>query len=59
MFLRCLNFMKIPSDGEITHAGQTIGEVRPGKPRPYPEGELTNVRQKVGMVSSSSTCLRI
>ncbi len=49
-FLRCLNFMEIPTDGEITHAGQTIGEARPGKPRHYPEGELTKVRQKFGMV---------
>lgn len=49
-FLRCLNFMEIPSDGEITHAGQTIGEARPGKPRHYSEGELTKLRQKVGMV---------
>jgi polar amino acid transport system ATP-binding protein len=49
-FLRCLNFMEIPTDGEITHAGHTIGEARPGKPRHYPETELTKVRQKVGMV---------
>lgn len=49
-FLRCLNFMEIPTDGEITHAGHTIGEARPGKPRHYPETELTRVRQKVGMV---------
>ncbi|GIT87289.1 amino acid ABC transporter ATP-binding protein [Roseobacter sp. OBYS 0001] len=49
-FLRCLNFMEIPSDGEVTHAGKTIGTERPGKPRAYPENELTKVRQKVGMV---------
>ncbi|WP_108482730.1 amino acid ABC transporter ATP-binding protein [Oceaniglobus ichthyenteri] len=49
-FLRCLNFMEIPSDGEIIHAGKTVGTARNGKPRLYPEGELTKVRQKVGMV---------
>jgi polar amino acid transport system ATP-binding protein len=49
-FLRCLNFMEIPTEGEITHAGHTIGTARPGKPRLYPENELTGVRQKVGMV---------
>ena len=49
-FLRCLNFMEIPSDGEVTYAGKTIGTARPGKPRHYPESELTKVRQKVGMV---------
>lgn len=49
-FLRCLNFMEIPSDGEVTYAGKTIGTARTGKPRLYPESELTKVRQKVGMV---------
>lgn len=49
-FLRCLNFMEIPTDGEVTYAGKTIGSARPGKPRHYSEGELTQVRQKVGMV---------
>lgn len=49
-FLRCLNFMEIPSDGQVTYAGKTIGTARSGKPRHYPESELTKVRQKVGMV---------
>ena len=49
-FLRCLNFMEIPTEGEITHAGKTIGIARRGKPRLYREAELTQVRQKVGMV---------
>jgi polar amino acid transport system ATP-binding protein len=49
-FLRCLNFMEIPSDGEISHAGKIVGKARDGKPRAYPETELTKVRQKVGMV---------
>ncbi len=49
-FLRCLNFMEIPSDGEVIYAGKTIGTAGPGKPRSYPEAELTKVRQKVGMV---------
>ena len=49
-FLRCLNFMEIPSDGAVSYAGKTIGADRPGKPRHYPEAELTKVRQKVGMV---------
>lgn len=49
-FLRCLNFMEIPTDGEVSYGGKTIGTARPGKPRHYPEAELTKVRQKVGMV---------
>ena len=49
-FLRCLNFMEIPTDGEVTYAGKAIGTARPGKTRHYPEAELTKVRQKVGMV---------
>jgi polar amino acid transport system ATP-binding protein len=49
-FLRCLNFMETPTAGEITHAGRTVGTAKPGRPRLYPEGELTKVRQKVGMV---------
>jgi polar amino acid transport system ATP-binding protein len=49
-FLRCLNFMEIPTQGEIIHAGKTVGTARAGKPRLYPEAELTQVRQKVGMV---------
>lgn len=49
-FLRCLNFMEIPTAGEITHAGKTVGTVRAGKPRAYAESELTQVRQGIGMV---------
>ncbi|WP_333830210.1 amino acid ABC transporter ATP-binding protein [Pararhodobacter sp.] len=49
-FLRCLNFMEIPSDGEITLEGEVLGRARPGGARDYPEGALAAVRQRIGMV---------
>ncbi len=49
-FLRCLNFMEIPTEGEITLAGKTLGRLRPGGPRDYPEADLPTVRQRIGMV---------
>lgn len=49
-FLRCLNFMEMPSAGRIELDGQLLGsERRPGE-RVYREAELTGVRQRVGMV---------
>jgi polar amino acid transport system ATP-binding protein len=39
--LRCLNFMEMPDDGTVTLDGRTIGRR---------ESELTQVRQRVGMV---------
>ena len=52
--LRCLNFMEQPSAGTVTLDGQAIG--RPASSddshatRIYAEAELTQVRQRVGMV---------
>ncbi|MBN9539806.1 MAG: ATP-binding protein [Alphaproteobacteria bacterium 65-37] len=49
-FLRCLNFMEMPSAGRIELDGRLLGsERRPGE-RTYREAELTGVRQRVGMV---------
>ncbi|MDP1752514.1 MAG: ATP-binding cassette domain-containing protein, partial [Reyranella sp.] len=48
--LRCLNFMELPTDGVIELDGRALGrERRPGK-RVYRESELTQVRQRIGMV---------
>jgi polar amino acid transport system ATP-binding protein len=48
--LRCLNFMELPTSGVIELDGQPLGrERRPGA-RVYREGELTQVRQRIGMV---------
>ena len=51
--LRCLNFMERPSAGLVELAGETIGGAARGKAVPtatYNEAELTQVRQRVGMV---------
>ena len=48
--LRCLNFMELPTAGVIELDGQPLGrERRPGE-RVYRESELTQVRQRIGMV---------
>jgi polar amino acid transport system ATP-binding protein len=48
--LRCLNFMERPSAGTVRLDGQLIGrELRDGN-HTYDERELTQVRQRVGMV---------
>ncbi|MDI1284725.1 MAG: amino acid ABC transporter ATP-binding protein [Reyranella sp.] len=48
--LRCLNFMELPTAGVIELDGQPLGrERRPGE-RIYRESELTQVRQRIGMV---------
>jgi polar amino acid transport system ATP-binding protein len=49
-FLRCLNFMEVPSAGRVELDGQLIGAARPGGAVAYREAELTKVRQRVGMV---------
>jgi polar amino acid transport system ATP-binding protein len=48
--LRCLNFMELPTAGSIALDGEVLGhERRPGE-RVYRESELTQVRQRIGMV---------
>src|SRR5215471_5240651 len=48
--LRCLNFMELPTAGEIALDGQVLGsEGSPGQ-RVYREAELIAVRQRIGMV---------
>jgi len=49
-FLRCLNFMELPSAGRIELDGRVIGTPRPDGSAGYREAELTKVRQRVGMV---------
>jgi polar amino acid transport system ATP-binding protein len=50
-FLRCLNFMEMPTDGAIALDGKEIGKAdgRNGTRR-YPESELCTVRERLGMV---------
>ena len=52
--LRCLNFMEMPTQGSIILDGKRIGRVRPGKDGAervvYPEAELCDVRERLGMV---------
>ncbi len=50
-FLRCLNFMEMPTGGTIALDGKEIGKPA-GKDgaRRYPEAELCTVRERVGMV---------
>ncbi len=50
--LRCLNFMELPSAGRVELDGEAIGKERPGRSGEvvYSEAELTQVRQRVGMV---------
>jgi polar amino acid transport system ATP-binding protein len=47
--LRCLNFMEIPTSGQIELGGVLLGEERNGQ-RVYPERQLRQVRERVGMV---------
>jgi polar amino acid transport system ATP-binding protein len=53
-FLRCLNFMEMPTEGQIILDGERIGKVRKGwhgsEHVTYPESELCHVRERVGMV---------
>lgn len=48
--LRCLNFMELPTAGVIELDGQPLGRERRSGERVYREGELTRVRQRIGMV---------
>ena len=47
--LRCLNFMEMPSEGTISLGGNPIGKLN-GNKRSYPASELTELRQRLGMV---------
>ena len=53
-FLRCLNFMEKPTAGRIELSGSMVGAERQGPggrlETVYTERELTQVRQRVGMV---------
>jgi polar amino acid transport system ATP-binding protein len=48
--LRCLNFMERPSAGTVRLDGQLIGRLHKDGRHTYEERELTQVRQRVGMV---------
>lgn len=48
--LRCLNFMERPSGGTIALDGRVLGREGRAGERSYPESELIQVRQRVGMV---------
>ncbi|MEQ8481109.1 MAG: amino acid ABC transporter ATP-binding protein [Hoeflea sp.] len=48
--LRCINLLETPEEGRIEIGGQTVGDPsRKGRAR-YPERELRDLRQRVGMV---------
>lgn len=53
-FLRCLNFMEMPSAGSVTLDGKRVGTARPGADGAesvrYAERDLCLVRERVGMV---------
>jgi polar amino acid transport system ATP-binding protein len=53
-FLRCLNFMEMPTAGRVELKGQVIGKPTGKDPNgqgmTYAQGELTEVRKQVGMV---------
>lgn len=52
--LRCLNFMELPTGGEVILDGERIGTTRTGRDGSetvsYSERELISVRKRVGMV---------
>ena len=49
--LRCLNFMEMPSAGQVVLKGRAVGSPAAGsEARRYGEGELSEVRKQVGMV---------
>jgi polar amino acid transport system ATP-binding protein len=48
--LRCLNFMELPSAGRVELDGRAIGRPGSNGETTYSESELTQVRQRVGMV---------
>ncbi|MDY6964139.1 MAG: amino acid ABC transporter ATP-binding protein, partial [Pseudomonadota bacterium] len=50
-FLRCINFMEMPTAGTVSLDGREIGKPRAKEgERRYPEAELCAVRERVGMV---------
>ncbi|WP_045392437.1 amino acid ABC transporter ATP-binding protein [Falsirhodobacter sp. alg1] len=49
-FLRCLNFMETLSKGTITLDGQRIGTTGSNGTITYPERQLCDVRERLGMV---------
>ncbi len=49
-FLRCLNFLDIPSSGKIHLKGRLIGRENEKKRMVYKESELCKVRMQLGMV---------
>lgn len=48
-FLRCLNFMEMPTSGNIELRGKLVGKPS-GKGMAYSQAELSEVRKQVGMV---------
>ena len=48
--LRCLDFMEIPSAGTVELDGVTLGKIDSRGQRRYSEKQLSDVRQRVGMV---------
>ncbi|QBX35912.1 amino acid ABC transporter ATP-binding protein [Paracoccus liaowanqingii] len=48
-FLRCMNFMEMPSEGQIWLDGKRIGTESKGRVT-YPEKQLCMVRERLGMV---------
>lgn len=47
--LRCINFMEIPTDGEVFIHGERVGDERNGKVH-YRERDLCDLRTRIGMV---------
>jgi polar amino acid transport system ATP-binding protein len=49
-FLRCLNFMEMPSEGSVLIDGERVGNQKPDGRTVYPEAQLCKVRERLGMV---------
>jgi polar amino acid transport system ATP-binding protein len=53
-FLRCLNFIELPTEGSVQFDGRIVGQERTRRDgvseRIYTQSELTKVRQRIGMV---------
>jgi len=54
-FLRCINLLEIPDDGEVTVAGETISmrRRRDGKQEPANHKQVDRIRSELGMVFQS------
>lgn len=48
--LRTLNLLDLPDEGDVFLHGNKLGQPRPDGTRRYREGELRNLRRRVGMV---------